>query len=82
MCRPILGTLAVGETLTADPGVWDPVATLSYQWEIVNVGIVSTDPTFVIPAAAQNRKIRLTVTASAPGYLTVVRSAVTATKVP
>ncbi len=64
------------------PACGTPVATLSYQWEIVNVGIVSTDPTFVIPAAAQNRKIRLTVTASAPGYLTVVRSAVTATKVP
>ena len=78
----ILGTLAVGETLTADAGTWDTAATLTYQWEIVNVGIASTDPTFVIPPNAQNRKIRLTVTASAPGYVTVVRNVATATKVP
>jgi hypothetical protein len=79
----ITGTLAVGETLTADPGVWDARATLSYQWEIVNVGVVSTSgPTFVIPPEAHNRKLRLTVTATADGFTTVVRNAVTATKVP
>jgi hypothetical protein len=79
----ILGSLAVGQTLTADPGTWDSAAVLSYQWEVVNVGVVSTSgPTFVIPPEAHNRKLRLTVTATADGFTTVVRNAVTATKVP
>lgn len=79
----ITGTLLVGETLTADPGVWDTAANLSYQWEIVNVGVLSsTGPTLVIPPEAHNKKVRLTVTATADGFTAVVRNVTTATKVP
>jgi len=74
----IVGPPNVGQALTADPGVWDSAAQLSYQWEIVGVGVVSTTGTYVIPPSAQNKRIRLMVTASAPGYVTVIRTITTA----
>ncbi len=79
----IVGAPAVGVTVTADPGVWDAAAALSYQWAQVSTGaVLGTGSTLVVPAGASGSKLKLTVTATADGYTTVTKTVTTSTKVP
>ncbi len=79
----IVGTPAVGGTLTADPGIWDLGAALGYQWTQVSSGAtLGTGSSLNVPPGASGSKIKLTVTATADGYTTVSKNATTATKVP
>lgn len=79
----INGSPSIGATLTADPGVWDAAASLSYQWVQVSTGaVLGTGPALVVPSGTSGSKLRLTVTATADGYTTVSKSATTASKVP
>ncbi|WP_162602497.1 hypothetical protein [Nocardioides daejeonensis] len=66
----IRGVAEVGETLTADDGVWAPVgATLTRQWLRDGVAIAgATGPTLVLTAADLGRAITLRVTAKLTGY--------------
>jgi hypothetical protein len=64
------GTLAVGQTLTADPGTTVPVAEeLSYQWRRDGAPIDgATAATYVLVADDLGADISVTVTASNAGY--------------
>jgi len=63
----IVGTVAVGETVTADPGTWDPAdVTYSYTW-FVDDQPVATGEQYTPVAADEGRRLTLEVTASRPG---------------
>ncbi|MDO9496028.1 MAG: Ig-like domain repeat protein [Nocardioides sp.] len=65
----ITGTPAAGQTLTANPGTWPGSATYRYQWLRNGVAIDrADDPTYVVQAADAGRSLRVTVTATVPGY--------------
>jgi hypothetical protein len=64
------GTPTVGETLTADAGVWSPTPeSISYQWRR-DAGYIwgATSSTYVLQAADAGSGIWVDVTASAAGY--------------
>ncbi|MEO3978192.1 hypothetical protein [Streptomyces sp. CAU 1734] len=66
----IIGTVRVGEKLTADPGVWTPAAaSYGYLWQIDHTEIVGEGPTLTLPAGYAGRNLTLTVTASRPGHV-------------
>lgn len=69
------GTLKVGGTLKAVPGVWDSGVTLSYQWLKDGVAISkATASTYKIPAKDKGHKISVKVTAKKAGYTTVTKA--------
>ncbi|WP_143467203.1 right-handed parallel beta-helix repeat-containing protein [Lentzea kentuckyensis] len=65
----VSGQPAVGQTLSASTGDWQPVATShSYQWAADGVAIKgATHRTCQLPVAALGKRITVTVTASRPG---------------
>lgn len=67
----ITGTLAVGNTVTAEPGsAWDPSAdSFSYQWFRDGSPVVgSTASSYALSADDQGHLIKVTVTAHKAGY--------------
>lgn len=63
----IIGTIAVGETITCSQGLWDGTSplTYSYQWEYAKTGepiLGETSPTYTIDAEDKNRTLRCKVT--------------------
>jgi len=65
----ITGVLAVGQTLTADPGTWDVDVTLGYQWfhgAAVITGAI--EPTYTVTSADLGTLISVQVTGSKTDY--------------
>jgi len=78
----ISGTPTVGRTLTADPRKWSPAATFSYQWHRGDTAIEgATGSTYMLVSADSGQKIRVTVTATAPGYETTSTTSAATKKV-
>ncbi len=73
----ISGTAQVGLTLTADPGTWEPTATLAYSWKANGKTIKgATAASYKLKAAEGGKKITVTVTGSAAGYVTQAKTSV------
>lgn len=71
----IAGTLKVGKSVTAAPGVWVDNPTLSYQWLLDGKPISkATKATLKIPSSAKNRKLSVRVTATKSGFVSVSKS--------
>jgi hypothetical protein len=68
----VTGSRNVGQTLTADPGVWAPAeTTFTYQWLRSGHTIPgATSASYELVAADYGTKIDVKVTGSATGYLT------------
>jgi len=78
----ISGTAKVGKTLKASIGTWSPApTTVKYTWKRNGATISgATSASYKVRSADTGKKITVTVTASKPGYVTVVKtSAKTAT---
>lgn len=67
----ITGAAVVGSVLTAHPGSWNPASpTLSYSWLRDGIQIPgAASSTYTVVGADAGKRISVTVTASAPGYL-------------
>ncbi|WP_341718088.1 hypothetical protein QQG74_30630 [Micromonospora sp. FIMYZ51] len=66
----ISGTVAVGNTVKANPGEWTPAATsYTYQW-LANGSAIkgATAATYKIPASLLGKRLTVTVTASRSGH--------------
>jgi hypothetical protein len=75
----ITGTARVGMVLTAVPGTYLPVATVKYQWYRGSKAIKkATAATYVLKAADLHKVLKVRITATRPGYVTVVRTVKTA----
>ncbi|MGO4454969.1 peptidoglycan DD-metalloendopeptidase family protein [Arthrobacter sp. RAF14] len=71
----IAGTAAVGQTLRAVPGTWDPAATFSYQWLLVGTAVAgATGSTWAPPATALGKTVSVRVTGSRAGFATATRT--------
>ncbi|MFF2371947.1 hypothetical protein [Agromyces sp. NPDC058110] len=71
----ISGTRTVGKTLTAVPGTWKPVASLSYQWKRAGVSITgATKSTYVLTASDLGKSITVTVTGRKTAYTTLAKT--------
>jgi hypothetical protein len=69
----ISGTLATGQTLTAEVGTWDPMPTFTYTWFRGEQEIVgATGATYVVQADDVFDHIRVQVAATLSGYEPVV----------
>jgi hypothetical protein len=69
----ISGTLAVGQTLSADSGVWTPLpdSPLSYQWYRSGKAIKgATGETYLLVNADKDKTIKVKVTGKKTGYAT------------
>jgi hypothetical protein len=68
----VTGTPAVGQTLTANPGVWTPAATaVAYQWYRDGVKIAgATRSTYVVAAPDNGKALKVVTTGSRAGWLT------------
>jgi len=77
----ISGSLAVGATLTADPGSWTPGATFTYQWKRAGSVISgATSSTYVLRPEDADKILSVVVTGSRAGYTSIsLPSADTAT---
>ncbi|HEY0530012.1 MAG TPA: IPT/TIG domain-containing protein [Actinoplanes sp.] len=65
----ITGPAAVGSTLKASTGTWDPAGTYTYQWSANGTAISgATGAGYVIPAAQLGKTLTVTVTAARTGY--------------
>ncbi|GAA3552460.1 carboxypeptidase-like regulatory domain-containing protein [Nocardioides daeguensis] len=68
----VVGTAQVGRTVTADPGTWTPAPApdgFTYVWfRADSDDPIGTGKELVVPAAADGKKLWVTVTASVPGY--------------
>jgi hypothetical protein len=78
------GTLAVGQTMTAEPGNWtgDPAPTFTYRWQRCNRNGFScvaisgaTAKTYVVRPADVGRRLRVAVTATNASGVETARSA-------
>lgn len=76
----ISGTLATGNTLTANPGTWTSGTTLKYQWYRSGTAISgATGKTYVLAAVDAGDVMKVRVTGSKTGYTTISKySAATA----
>jgi hypothetical protein len=72
----ITGTVRVGQTLTAVPGTWSPVAaTLTYQWKRDGSNISgATTATYLLTGADQGAAISVAVTGAALTYETTTKT--------
>ncbi|OUE26834.1 Cna protein B-type domain protein [Clavibacter michiganensis] len=71
----IAGTPVVGGALTATPGAWSPAATFAYRWDAGTTSIPgATGPTYAPVAGDVGQALRVTVTATAAGYVTTSRT--------
>lgn len=68
----IEGTVAVGQTVDADPGTWSRSdLTYAYQWNLDGVAIDgATASSYLVPDSAFGKELSVTVTASRYGYTT------------
>ncbi len=73
----ISGTVAVGNTLTANVGTWDDGATTSYVWKNGET-VLAADAPLLLTAALRGETITLAVTGSKDGYADVTKTATTA----
>ncbi|MEW1588807.1 IPT/TIG domain-containing protein [Micromonospora vinacea] len=66
----ITGTVAVGATVSASTGQWNPAATTyTYQWAADGTAISgATGATYLVPASRLGKRLSVTVTATKPGY--------------
>lgn len=80
----ISGTVAVGQTLSANVGSWSPTpSSFGYQWLANNSPIPSaTGQTFVVPQELVGARLSVTVTASLAGYNDTQRASVQTVAVP
>ena len=75
----ITGTVRVGQTLTAVPGTWSPVAAFTYQWKRT-AGDVTTNisgatlATYVLTGADRGAVISVAVTGAAATYETTTKT--------
>jgi Leucine-rich repeat (LRR) protein len=79
----VAGTMAVGQALTADPGVWTPEAdAVSYQW-YRGASVISgaTSASYLLTAADQAQVVTVKVTATKAGYVTASLSSASSTQV-
>jgi hypothetical protein len=81
---PVLsGSLGVGSTQTANPGVWSQGVSIAYQWlkdgSPIN-GAVSG--TYVITSSDLGARLSVTVTGSKPGFITISKTSATTAIVP
>jgi len=68
----VTGDAVVGKTLTASAGTWDPATGLTYSYAWSADGTVisgASGPTFVLTAAQLGKRVTVSVTASAAGYV-------------
>jgi hypothetical protein len=62
------GDLEEGDVLTANPGIWAPFATFTYQWQRDGVNISgATSPTYTLVEADEGKDITVDVTATNTG---------------
>ncbi|MGR0160188.1 hypothetical protein [Paenarthrobacter nitroguajacolicus] len=79
----ISGTLAVGSTLTANPGTWTSGTTLTYQWYRSGVAIAgATAKTYKLVSADQADSMSVRVTGTKTGYTTVTKSSASTALIP
>jgi secreted trypsin-like serine protease len=65
----ISGYPVVGQTLTAETGMWNPTPSFSYQWLSNNSPISgATNPTYLVSNRDLRRVISVRVTGTEPGY--------------
>ncbi|WP_344060359.1 carboxypeptidase regulatory-like domain-containing protein [Microbacterium pumilum] len=65
----VVGTLIVGETLTAVPGSWTDGATFTYQWLVDGAAVLDANQaTFLIAPAYAGKSIAVSVTGSLDGF--------------
>ncbi len=71
----VSGTVAVGATLSAATGGWNPIASFAYQW-LLNSSPVpgATGATWTVPASAIGLSVSVRVTGSASGYISTTRT--------
>jgi hypothetical protein len=68
----ITGVLKVGETLSASIGIWDPAASLSFQWMRDRQPISgATDSSYTLTNADARKHITVKVVGTAAGYVPV-----------
>ncbi|HEY3545473.1 MAG TPA: FlgD immunoglobulin-like domain containing protein [Propionicimonas sp.] len=78
----VTGTAQVGLVLTAVPGTYSPSAKLKYQWYRGSKAIKkATAVTYTLKTADLHKVMKVRITATRPGYITVVRTATLATAV-
>lgn len=72
----LIGTAAVGNTLTVDTGSWAPrPVALTYQWKRNGVPIAgATGATYVVAAADRGAGLTVSVTGSKQGYTSVTKT--------
>lgn len=77
----ISGTVRVGSKVTASLGSWSPKPTaVAYQWRVDGKNVTgATGSSFVPRAADRGHHLTVAVTATLPGYTTLVRSSAAAT---
>jgi len=69
------GTAQVGQVLTARPGTYRPSAAFQYQWYRGKKAIThATGSTYLLTAADKGTVMKVRVTATRAGYVTVVRT--------
>ncbi len=72
----VTGTAQVGLVLTAVPGTYSPSAKLKYQWYRGSKAIKkATAVTYKLKTADLHKVMKVRITATRPGYVTVVRTA-------
>ena len=65
----IIGVVAVGSTLSAEPGVWTEGATLSFQWFVDGFAVTgATGPTFALTPDSLGKSVRVDVTGTMDGF--------------
>ncbi|MFB8145685.1 carboxypeptidase regulatory-like domain-containing protein [Microbacterium sp. NPDC056003] len=76
----IIGAVAVGSTVSAEPGVWTEGATLSYQWFVDGLAVAgATEPAFALTADTLGKTVRVDLTGAMDGFApTTVPSQATA----
>jgi CotH kinase protein len=73
----ITGTAKVTKIITANTGIWDSGARLSYQWFRNGVAITNaTSKSYKITSADLNTQLTFTVTATKPGFNTLSQTSV------
>ena len=79
----ITGALAVGSTLTANPGTWTSGTTLTYQWYRSGVAIAgATARTYKLVSADQADTMSVRVTGTKAGYTPVTKTSASTAVVP
>lgn len=71
----ISGDAMIGSVLTADPGPWTGMMTLTYQWYANGVTMSGeTNPTLTLASAHSGAQITVRITGTLSGYPTVTRT--------